>query len=94
MDLDIYSRTTKTAEVVAPLKEEITETAGMMFAMNALKAAFRIVDLLNDPSAMGTSNAMSAAREILERTGAEKKDKLEVTANTGGLFIFPPNTSI
>ena len=43
---------------------------------------------------MGTSNAMSAAREILERTGAEKKDKLEVTANTGGMFILPPKTSI
>ena len=35
-----YSRTTKTAEVVAPLKEEITERAGMMLAMNAPKAPF------------------------------------------------------
>ena len=59
-----------------------------MLAMNAPKAAFGIVDVLDDPSAMGASNAMSAAREILERTGAEKKEKLEVTANTGGMFIF------
>ena len=42
---------------------------------------------------MGAHNAISAAREILERTGAEKKDKLEVTANTGGMFILPSNTN-
>ena len=40
MDIAGYSRTTKTAEVVAPLKEEITERAGMMLAMNAPKAPF------------------------------------------------------
>ena len=35
MDIAGYSRTTKTAEVVGALKEEITERAGMMLAMNA-----------------------------------------------------------
>ena len=35
MDLARYSRATKTAEVVGPFKEEITERAGMMLAMNA-----------------------------------------------------------
>ena len=52
MDIAGYSRTTKTAEVVGPLKEEITERAGMMLAMNAPKAAFGIVDVLDDPPAM------------------------------------------
>ena len=47
MDIAGYSRTTKTAEVVGPLKEEITERAGMMLAMNAPKAAFGIVDVLD-----------------------------------------------
>ena len=49
MNLAGYSRTTKTAEVVGPLKEEITERAGMMLAMNSPKAAFGIVDVLDDP---------------------------------------------
>ena len=35
IDLAGYSRNTKTAAVVGPLKEEITERAGMMLAMNA-----------------------------------------------------------
>lgn len=74
MDIAGYSRTTKTAEVVGPLKEEITERAGMMLAMNAPKAAFGIVDVLDDPSAMGARNAISAAREVLDRTGLVKKN--------------------
>ena len=64
MDLAGYPRTTKTAEVVGPLKEEITERARIMLAMNAPKAAFGIVDVLNDPTAMGARNAISAAREV------------------------------
>ena len=48
MDLGGYSRTTKRAEVVGLLKEEITERAGMKLAMNA-PAAFGIVDVLHDP---------------------------------------------
>ena len=38
MDIAGYSRTTKTAKVVGPRKEKITEWPGMMLAMNAPKA--------------------------------------------------------
>ena len=93
VDIAGYSRTTRTAEVVGSLKEEITERAGMMLAMNALKAAFGIVDVLDEPSAAGARNAISAGREILDRTGLGKKEQLEVTANTGDMFILPPETS-
>ena len=57
----------------------------MMLLMNAPKAAFGIVDVLDDTSAMGASNAISAAREVLDRTGLVKKEQVEVTANTGGM---------
>ena len=40
MDFTGYSRTTKTAEVVGLLKEEITKRAVMMLAMNTPEAAF------------------------------------------------------
>ena len=93
MDMAGYSKSTKTTEVVAPLKEEITERAGMMLAMNAPKAAFGIVDVLDDPSAMGARNAISAAREVLDRTGLVKKEQVEVSGNAGGIFILPPKTA-
>ena len=92
MDIARYSRTTKTAKVVGPRKEEITEWPGMMLAMNAPKAAFGIVDVLDYPSAMGARNAISAAREVLDQTGLVKKEQVEVTANTGGMFILTPKT--
>ena len=92
MDIAGYSKMTKTAEVVGPLKEEITERAGMMLAMNAPKAAFGTVDVLDDPSAMGARNAIAAAREILDRTGLVKKEKVEVNGSTGGIFILPPKS--
>ena len=93
MDMAGYAKNTKTTEVVGPLKEEITERAGMMLAMNAPKAAFGIVDVLDDPSAMGARNSISAAREILDRTGLVKKEQVEVSGNSGGIFILPPKTA-
>ena len=44
-----------------------------MLAMNAPKAALDIIDVLDDPSAMGARNSISAAREILDRNGLVKK---------------------
>ena len=89
-----YAKTTKTAEVVSSLKEEITERASMMLAMNAPKAAFGIVDVLNDPSSLGARNAISAAREVLDRSGLVKKEQIEVTNNSGGIFVLLPKTFI
>ena len=69
-----YSKMTKTSAVVSSLKEEIKERAGLMLAMNAPKAAFGIVNVLEDPSTLGAHNAISTAREVLDRTGLVKKE--------------------
>ena len=65
----------------------------MMLAMNAPKAAFGIVAVLNDPSALGARNAISAAREVLDRTGLVKKEQVEVSGNSAGIFILLPKTA-
>ena len=93
MNIAGYSKTTATTEVVGPLREEITERAGMMLAINAPKAAFGIIDVLDDPSALGARNAISAAREVLDRSGLVKKELVEVSGNAGGIFILPPKTA-
>jgi hypothetical protein len=93
MDIAGYARNTKTAEVVSSLKEEITERASMMLAMNAPKATFGIVEVLNDPSSLGARNAISAASEVLDRSGLVKKEQIEVTNTGGGMYILPPKTS-
>ena len=93
MDAAGYAKSTKTAEVVGPLKEVIIEQASMMLAMNSPKAAFGIINVLEDPSAMGARNSISAAREVLDRTGLVKKEQIEVTSGSGGMFILPPKSS-
>ena len=57
MDIAGYSKITKTLEVVSSLQEEITKRTGLMLAMNAPKAAFGIVDVLDDLSVVGAHNA-------------------------------------
>ena len=42
---------------------------------------------------MGARNAISAAREILNRAGLVKKEQVEVSGNNGGVFILPPKTA-
>jgi hypothetical protein len=93
MDIAGYSKSTKSGEVVKNLREEVIERASLMLAMNAPKAAFGIIGVLDDPSAMGARNSISAAREILDRTGLVKKEQVEVTSQGGGVFILPPKTT-
>lgn len=92
MDMAGYAKTTAVQEVVGNLKDEIMERTSMMMALNAPKAAFGITDVLDDPTAMGAKNAIAAAKEVLDRTGLVKKEKVEVQASGGGMFILPPKT--
>jgi hypothetical protein len=92
MDVAGYAKETSISSVVGALKEEINEKASMTLAMNAPKAAWGMVDVLNDPSAMGARNTVSAAREILDRTGLIKKEQVEVKNTGGAMFILPPKS--
>ena len=94
MNLAGYASSTKASEVVTPLKDEIVEQASMMLAMNAPKAAHGIINVLEDPGSLGARNAISAAREVLDRSGLVKKEQIEVTNTGGGLFILPPKSDV
>ncbi len=87
------SKMTKTSEVVSSLREEITERASLMLAMNAPKTAFGIVVVLDYPSEMGVRHATSAAREVPGRTDLVKKEQVEATDSNDGIFILPSNTA-
>lgn len=90
MNIAGYSPQTKISEVVGPLKEEIVERASLMLAMNAPKATFSMLNVLDDPGQMGARNAVSAASQILDRAGLVKKEQVEVKGPVGGIFVLPP----
>ena len=87
-----YAENTSSTVVVSALKEEINERASMVMAMNSTKAAWGMVDVLDDPGAMGARNSIAAAAQILDRIGLVKKEQVEVKNTGGAMFILPPKS--
>ena len=84
-----YSDTYSTTDVVNSLKEEILESTQSFMARNAPKAAMAMVGGLYDPTELGIRDKMSAAKELLDRTGLVKTEKVQVEAK-GGVMLMPP----
>ena len=84
-----YSDQTSTTQVVNSLKEEILDATQLFMSRNAPKAAMAMVGALYDPTELGIRDKMSAAKELLDRTGLVKTEKLQVEAK-GGVMLMPP----
>lgn len=90
MDIAGYEKGAKSTHVVSSLREEIIDRASMVLALNSTKAAFGLVDVLDDPTTMGARNSISAASQVLDRVGLVKQEKVEVKNTGGAMFILPP----
>ena len=84
-----YSDTYSITDVVNSLKEEILDSTQSFMARNAPKAAMAMVGGLYDPTELGIRDKMSAAKELLDRTGLVKTEKVQVEAK-GGVMLMPP----
>ena len=84
-----YSDNSNTSEVVKSMKDEIMEATQMYMSRNAPKAAMAMVGGLYDPTELGIRDKMSAAKELLDRSGLVKTEKMQVEA-TGGVVLMPP----
>jgi uncharacterized membrane protein len=90
MDVAGYSATTSISSMLQSLGDEINERASRILAMNAPKAAWGMVEVLDDPGAMWARNSIAAAAQIMDRTGLVKKEQVEVKNTGGAMFILPP----
>jgi hypothetical protein len=45
---------------------------------------------LYDPTELGIRDKMVAAKDLLDRAGLGKVDKLDVSSSSGGVFYLPP----
>ena len=85
-----YSETTNPYAIMQSLRTEIIERAELEMAANARKAVFSMVGVLDDPTAIGNREKLSASQQILDRVGLSKVEKLNVSAEKPmGLFILP-----
>jgi len=73
-----YADNTPTTSIVKGLKDEILEATSMYMARNAPKAAMAMTGALYDPTELGIRDKMSAAKELLDRSGLVKTEKMQV----------------
>ena len=84
-----YSASSSTTDIVKSLKDEILEATQLFMSRNAPKAAVAMVGGLHDPTQLGIRDRLSASKELLDRVGLVKTEKVQVEAS-GGVMILPP----
>jgi hypothetical protein len=84
-----YSDTMYTGTIVESLKDEILERTNLYLAQSAPRAAMAMVGALHDPTELGIKEKMQAAKEVMDRVGIIKSEKIQVESS-GGVMILPP----
>ena len=84
-----YSEGTPTTDILKSLKDEVLERTNLYLARNAPRAAMAMVGALVDPTELGIKEKMSAAKEVMDRVGIIKSEKIQVESS-GGVMILPP----
>jgi hypothetical protein len=83
-----YADAVTSKQVAEPLAEEIAELTKKFIASSATKAAYSMFEIMNSPTDLGNKEKMAAAKDVLDRGGFVKTEKVEVSA-TNPLFILP-----
>ena len=89
MRLAGYSEGYTTTQIAKVLKEEIIEATQLYMALNAPKAAAAMVGAIDDPTELGLKEKMSAAKDLMDRAGLVKTEKVQVESNSGGVMLLP-----
>lgn len=87
-----YAEGVATAQVVGAIEDEIVERTKKFIAQSSTKAAYTMFSVMADPTDLGVKEKMTAAKDILDRAGFTKTDKVEVKSSEP-LFILPSKDS-
>ena len=82
-----YSPNYPTSAVMESLKDEIVEHTKLYLTRSGPTAAMKLVGVLNDPTKLGTKEILAAAKEVLDRIGVVKTEKVEVGGSA--IFVLP-----
>ena len=82
-----YSDTYPTSSVVKTLQDEIIEATRTFISRSGPKAALTVAGILTNATDLGVKEKLAAAKDILDRMGVVKTEKIDITSN--GLFILP-----
>ena len=84
-----YNPNLATSTITNALQDEIANLTKKFLATTATKAAYSLSQVIDNPTDLGNKEKMMAAKDILDRGGFTKTDKIEVTS-ASPLFILPP----
>jgi len=82
-----YSDTYPTSQLVRSLQDEIIEATKNYITRKGPKAAVKLAGVLDNPGQLGVKEILAASKDILDRAGVSKTEKLEIGGN--GIFILP-----
>jgi len=83
-----YAEGVSTKQVVDPIAEHIADITKRFIATSTTKAAYSMFEVMNNPTDLGNKEKMVAAKDLLDRGGFAKTEKVEVSA-ANPLFILP-----
>lgn len=73
------------------LSKRIIELASNFMATHAVKATMSMVNIMDNPTEEGNDRKLAAAKEILDRSGLTKIERIQVNSDKPiGVFILPP----
>lgn len=88
-----YSENTATSRITAALQDEIFELTKKYISQSSTSAVWTLVNIMQDEDLVpGAKEKMTAAKDILDRAGLVKTEKVEVVSKEP-IFILPPKES-
>ena len=87
-----YSDNVSSTSITSVLQEQIADLTKKFIAASGSKAAYSMMQIMNNPTDLGNKEKMAAAKDFLDRAGFVKTDKIEVKAESP-LFILPPKSN-
>ena len=83
-----YSDNVPTSSVTASLIDEIAELTRKFIAQSSTKAAYTMFKVMGDTDMLGAKERMAAAKDLMDRAGFVKTEKVEVSSSEP-VFILP-----
>ena len=83
-----YADGVSSKQVAESLAEEIADLTKKFISSSATKAAYSMFEIMSSPTDLGNKEKMAAAKDVLDRSGFIKTEKVEVSA-ANPLFILP-----
>jgi len=88
MDHVGFKKDVPTSVITSRLNKQIKERTKEYLISNTGLAAYNLVNVIIDPTALGAKNVIAAAQQVLDRGGVFKEEDLNKTIERN-IFILP-----